>query len=75
MPNFIGVNLDINNNQFNKTNDNTKHVSTKTASNKQEIKLKDPKLIPDLILKKKIDKIPSSNDCHNKSSTLLDPIE
>ncbi|CAD8061940.1 unnamed protein product [Paramecium sonneborni] len=75
VPNFIGVNLDINNNQFNKTNDNTKHVSTKTASNKQEIKLKDPKLIPDLILKKKIDKIPSSNDCHNKSSTLLDPIE
>ncbi|CAD8146691.1 unnamed protein product [Paramecium octaurelia] len=75
VPNIIGVNLDINNNQFNKTNDHVKHISTKTASNKQEIKPKDPKLIPDLILKKKKIKSPQKHELPNKTFTLLEPVE
>ncbi|CAD8151494.1 unnamed protein product [Paramecium pentaurelia] len=75
VPNFIGVNLDINNNQFNKSNDNSKHISTKTASNKQDTKSKDLKLIPDLIVKKKSEKTPQKNDNHNKTHTFYEPIE
>lgn len=75
VPNFIGVNFDINNNQFNKTIDNSKHTSTKTASNKQDTKPKDLKLIPDLIVKKKNEKTPIKNDNHNKTYTFLEPIE
>ncbi|CAD8148160.1 unnamed protein product [Paramecium pentaurelia] len=75
VPNIIGVNLDINNNQFNKSNDNIKHISTKTASNKLEIKPKESKLIPDLIHKNKINKTPQKKEIHNKTFAFLEPIE
>ncbi|CAK62578.1 unnamed protein product (macronuclear) [Paramecium tetraurelia] len=75
VPNFIGVNFDINNNQFNKTNDNSKHTSTKTASTKQDNKPKDLKVIPDLIVKKKNEKTPQKIDNNNKTYTFLEPVE